>query len=65
MQAAHTLQGLAANAGIDTCVTTPPGAHNFDFFTLAFQNSLPWLSWKLKLTPEPSSIAAQCAPGKS
>ena len=33
VQAAHTLQGLAANAGIDTCVTTPPGAHNFDFFT--------------------------------
>ena len=65
MQAAHTLQGLAANAGIDTCVTTPPGAHNFDFFTLAFQNSLPWMSWKLGLTPQPSSIAAQCASGKS
>jgi S-formylglutathione hydrolase FrmB len=65
MQAAHTLQGLAANAGIGTCVTTPAGAHNFDFFTLAFQNSLPWLSWKLKLTPEPSSIPAQCVPGKS
>jgi S-formylglutathione hydrolase FrmB len=65
VQAAHTLQGLAANAGIDTCVTTPPGKHNFAFFTIAFQNSLPWLSWKLKLTPEPSSIAAQCAPGKS
>jgi S-formylglutathione hydrolase FrmB len=65
VQAAHTLQGLAVTAGIDTCVTTPPGAHNFDFFTQAFQNSLPWLSWKLKLTPEPSSIAAQCAPGKS
>ena len=65
MQAAHTLQGLAANAGIDTCVTTPPGAHNFDFFTLAFQNSLPWLSWKLKLTPEPPSVPAHCAPGKN
>lgn len=65
VQAAHTLQGLAANAGMDTCVTTPPGKHNFAFFTIAFQNSLPWLSWKLKLTPEPSSIPAQCAPGKS
>ena len=65
MQAAHTLQGLAAKAGIDTCVTTPPGKHNFDFFTLAFQNSLPWLSWKLKLTPQPSSVPAQCAPGAS
>jgi S-formylglutathione hydrolase FrmB len=64
-QAAHTLQGLAAKAGIDTCITTPPGGHNFDFFTTAFQNSLPWLSWKLKLTPQPSSIPAQCAPGTS
>jgi S-formylglutathione hydrolase FrmB len=64
-QAAHTLQGLSAKAGIDTCITTPPGAHNFDFFTLAFQNSLPWLSWKLKLTPQPSSIPAQCATATS
>ena len=62
MQAAQTLQGLASNAGIDTCVTTPPGAHNFDFCTLAFQNSLPWLSWKLKLTPEPSSVRRPAAP---
>ena len=64
VQAAHTLQGLAANAGMDTCVTTPPGKHNFAFFTIAFQNSLPWLSWKLKLTPQPASIQAQCVSGQ-
>jgi S-formylglutathione hydrolase FrmB len=64
-QAAHTLRDLAAKAGIDTCITTPPGAHNFDFFTTAFQNSLPWMSWKLGLTPQPSSVAAQCASGAS
>jgi S-formylglutathione hydrolase FrmB len=65
LQAARTLAGLAANAGIDTCIATPPGAHDFDFWTQSFQNSLPWLSWKLKLTPEPQSVIAHCVPGKS
>ena len=65
LRAAHTLQGLAANAGLDTCIATPPGAHNFDFWTQAFKDSLPWLSWKLKLTPQPRSVPAQCTSGKS
>ncbi len=65
LQAAHALQGLASNAGIDTCIATPPGQHNFDFWKQAFSDSLPWLSWKLKLTPEPPSIPAHCVPGKS
>jgi len=64
LPAARALQGLAANAGIDTCIATPPGAHNFDFWTHAFQDSLPWLSWKLKLTPQPQSVPAHCVPGK-
>ena len=64
LRAARALHGLASNAGIDACILTPPGAHNFDFWTQAFQNSLPWLSWKLKLTPQPSSVPAQCVPGK-
>jgi len=62
---ARALQGLAANAGIDTCLATPPGAHNFDFWTQAFRDSLPWLSWKLKLTPQPPSVPAHCATAKS
>ena len=65
VKAADTLQGLAENAGMNTCITTPPGAHNFDFWTQAFQQSLPWLSWQLKLAPEPRSIPAQCTPGRS
>jgi S-formylglutathione hydrolase FrmB len=65
LQAAHALQSLAVNAGIDTCITTPPGTHNFDFWTQAFKDSLPWLSWKLKLTPQPQSIPAQCVSGKN
>ena len=64
LQAARALHALAANAGIDACIMTPPGLHNFDFWTQAFQNSLPWLSWKLKLTPEPQSIPAHCGPGR-
>jgi enterochelin esterase-like enzyme len=65
VQAAHALQGLAAGAGMDTCIATPPGAHNFDFWTQAFHDSLPWLSWKLKLTPQPQSIPATCTAGRS
>jgi S-formylglutathione hydrolase FrmB len=65
LQAARTLAPLAANAGIDTCITTPPGAHSFVFWQQAFSDSLPWLSWKLKLTPQPHSVPAQCTAGKS
>jgi S-formylglutathione hydrolase FrmB len=65
LQAARMLAPMAANAGIDTCITTPPGAHSDDFWRQAFHDSLPWLSWKLKLTPQPQSIPAQCVAGKS
>jgi S-formylglutathione hydrolase FrmB len=65
LQAARMLQPLALNAGIDTCIATPPGAHSFDFWEQAFKDSLPWLSWKLKLTPQPQSVPAHCAPGQS
>ena len=65
MQAAHQLQPLAAKAGIDTCLTTPPGSHNFAFWQQSFSDSLPWLSWKLKLTPQPATIPAQCTPGQA
>jgi S-formylglutathione hydrolase FrmB len=65
LQAAHTLQPLAAAAGIETCLATPPGGHDFAFWKQSFADSLPWLSWKLKLTPQPPSVPAQCAPGLS
>ena len=65
LPAARALQPLAAKAGIDTCIATPPGAHSFDFWTQAFRDSLPWLSWKLKLTPQPQSIPAQCTTATS
>jgi poly(3-hydroxybutyrate) depolymerase len=65
LQAARMLAPMAANAGIDTCITTPPGAHSDEFWSQAFRDSLPWLSWKLKLTPQPQSIPAQCVAGKS
>ena len=65
LAAAHQLQPLAANAGLNTCITTPPGAHNFEFWTKSFQDSLPWFSWKLKLASEPSSVPATCVAGQS
>jgi S-formylglutathione hydrolase FrmB len=64
MVAARTLQGLASNAGMDTCIAMPPGAHDFAFWKQTFSDSLPWLSWKLKVTPRPQSIPASCVPGK-
>ena len=60
-----TLQALAAKAGIDTCFTYPPGAHDFGFWKDAFATSLPWISWRLKLTPEPTNIAARCVSGST
>jgi S-formylglutathione hydrolase FrmB len=65
LQAAHALQPRAAQAGIDTCIETPPGGHSFAFWTQAFRDSLPWMSWKLKLTPQPQSVPAQCTTAKS
>jgi len=65
LQAARKLQGLAASAGIDTCLATPPGGHDFALWKQAFSDSLPWLSWKLKLTPQPQSVPAHCASGQS
>jgi S-formylglutathione hydrolase FrmB len=65
LQDARTLHGLALSAGIDSCLLTPAGDHNFQLWTQAFKDSLPWLSWKLKLTPQPKPVPAQCAAGKS
>jgi hypothetical protein len=44
LMAARTLQTLAANAGIDTCLADPPGGHDFDFWKGSFSDSLPWLA---------------------
>jgi S-formylglutathione hydrolase FrmB len=65
LMAAHALQPLAVNAGLDTCLEGGPGAHDFAYWVRTFAVSLPWLSWNLKLTPQPHSVAAQCTSGKS
>ena len=59
--AAKKLQPLAANAGIATCITIKPGGHDFVFWSQAFTDSLPWLSWRVGLTPEPAKVPASCA----
>jgi S-formylglutathione hydrolase FrmB len=63
LDAARTLQTLAAKAGIDTCFADPPGGHDFDFWKQAFSDSLPWLSWRVGLTPEPQNLPAHCVSG--
>ena len=63
LAAVSQLSKLAKRAGMQqVCVTTPPGGHDFLFWAAAFQNSLPWLSWKLGLTPQPTAVPAHCDP---
>ena len=63
LQPIPTLHGLASKAGIGTCIATPPGGHDFGLWKQAFSDSLPWLSRRLKLTPQPPSVPAHCVPG--
>jgi S-formylglutathione hydrolase FrmB len=65
LQADQTLSSLASRAGIETCVATPPGTHSFAFWKQAFADSLPWLSWRLHLTPEPTTLVAHCVSGSA
>jgi S-formylglutathione hydrolase FrmB len=62
LQAQRTLVPLAIKAGIHTCSREVPGAgHNFDLWTEAFQDSLPWLAYRLGLTPRPDPAPARCS----
>jgi enterochelin esterase-like enzyme len=62
LAAVGQLADLAKKAGMQVCTTTPPGDHSFVFWAAAFQTSLPWLSWKLGLTPPPKDTPAHCTP---
>jgi enterochelin esterase-like enzyme len=62
LASAQQLAPLAKAAGIDTCLYTPAGEHSFQFWAAAFKTSLPWLSWKLGLTPPPTDTPAHCDP---
>ncbi len=63
LASAQQLSDLAKKAGMaQVCLTTPPGGHDFIFWAAAFQKSLPWLSWKLGLTPAPKDLSAHCTP---
>jgi S-formylglutathione hydrolase FrmB len=61
LDAAHELQPAALRAGIATCILVRPGGHDFDLWSQALADSLPWLAWRLGLTPEPTSEPARCA----
>jgi enterochelin esterase-like enzyme len=62
LAAVKRLSTLAKQAGLDVCVSTPPGDHSFAFWAAAFKTSLPWLSWRLGLTPPPKGLPADCDP---
>ncbi len=48
--------------GMQLCLYTPDGDHSFQFWAAAFKTSLPWLSWRLGLTPTPKDLPATCDP---
>jgi S-formylglutathione hydrolase FrmB len=50
----------ARAAGITTCVLIRPGQHDFQFWTQALVNALPWLSGRLGITPMPATTPANC-----
>jgi S-formylglutathione hydrolase FrmB len=60
--AAEALSEVATTSLGQTCVLLRPGGHDFTFWTAALQNALPWLSWRLGLTPAPASVPATCTP---
>jgi S-formylglutathione hydrolase FrmB len=53
----------AQAAGMHTCLLLRAGSHSYDFWTAAFQHSLPWMSGHLGVTPVPTNVgAATCSP---
>ena len=59
---AEQLAHLAKGTGMQVCLYTPDGDHSFQFWAAAFKTSLPWLSWRLGLTPPPKDLPATCVP---
>ena len=62
LAASRQLSALADKTGMQVCWSAPPGDHSFAFWAAAFRLSLPWLSWRLGLTPAPSTVPAHCVP---
>jgi enterochelin esterase-like enzyme len=62
LAAARQLAHLAKRTGMQVCLSTPDGDHSFVFWAAAFKTSLPWLSWRLGLTPPPKDLPATCDP---
>lgn len=53
LPATKSVAQLAAAAGMQTCVLTRTGGHDFAFWVQAFANSLPWISVQLKIADPP------------
>ena len=62
LAAMQQLSKLARNTGMQVCYSSPPGDHSFAFWSQAFRDSLPWMSWRLGLTPAPATVPAHCEP---
>jgi S-formylglutathione hydrolase FrmB len=53
LPATQSVAKQAAAAGMQTCVLTRKGGHDFAFWVQAFANSLPWISMHLKIADPP------------
>jgi len=63
VQASKELAVAAKGARFrQVCTTFPPGTHSFQFWSAAFEDSLPWLAWQLGLTSPPHGTSAACDP---
>ncbi len=58
--AQNQVAALAHKAGIETCVGTMAGGHDFTTWSRSFAVSLPWLSGRLGLTPPPAPVPTEC-----
>ncbi len=64
LAAQRELAPLAVGARIETCaVEIPGGLHDFDVWARSFRQSLPWMSYRLGLTPKPADEPASCGLG--
>ncbi len=56
------LRAIAESTLEQTCYLARPGGHDFSLWAEAFKDSLPWLSWRMGLTPAPRDTPADCVP---
>jgi S-formylglutathione hydrolase FrmB len=58
--AQNQMAPIARAAGMQVCIGTMQGGHDFTVWTRSFQLTLPWFSGRLGLTPMPDPLPSEC-----